>query len=164
MKITKVSLSLIIALLVGCQLQPTPFESGAQIKTPWQFENCGETCVEKPVGTAGGSSTLQDVHDWARSKHEYILDVDHYGNADLWVPNLRGDCEDFALVVRDRLRAMGVEAHLAWVIDETNAHHMVAVTPSGWVLDNRKDWVVRRDDLQYRWLKINQGRAWYLIR
>lgn len=164
MKITKVSLSLIVALLVGCQMAPTEFGSGRRVDSPRGFIACGDQCVESQIASAAGDVDYQSVLDSTRSQHRFIHDNEQYGVGEKWTPSLVGDCEDFAMIVRDELRAMGVDASLVWAVNDRGINHVVTVTADGWVFDNRHKWIMRRDDLQYRWIKINHGNNWYAIR
>jgi predicted transglutaminase-like cysteine proteinase len=45
-------------------------------------------------------------------------------------------------------------------------HHLV-LEVEGWVLDNRYKWVMNRDDLDYKWVRISgyeKGDKWHRIK
>lgn len=91
----------------------------------------------------------------------YRADVDLYGKPDFWdVANGQGDCEDYALAKRARLRDHG-EVRLATCWTEDREYHavLIATTDEGeFVLDNRYATPMRRDELGYRWDTIERGR------
>lgn len=107
--------------------------------------------------------TLQKVLDQAHRGHRYIRDFDQYKVAEFWSKSLVGDCEDFALTIREMLEMEGIESDLVHCITETGEGHLV-VSVKGWILDNRYKWVMNRSDLNYKWLKVGKpdGR-WFEI-
>lgn len=81
-------------------------------------------------------SPLQQELDHVHSRFEYVSDLAQYGVRDKWVASYRGDCEDFALVLRERLAARGIESRILSVITETGDRHAV-LEAQGMIMDNR---------------------------
>ena len=106
---------------------------------------------------------LKEVLIQAHKGHKYISDSHNYGKNEHWEPNLEGDCDDFALWCRDELRKRGIEADLVVCLTETNQGHLVC-SVDGWVLDNRYPYVVAKDELRYKWLKIGRNGKWYKVK
>ena len=98
---------------------------------------------------------LQKVLDEAHSQHEYILDSEQYGKREHWMESLTGDCEDFALWVRSRLKQEDIECDLVFCYTENDGGHLVC-SVNGYILDNRHRWVTPRDELPYRWVKLGR--------
>ena len=98
---------------------------------------------------------LQSVLDKAHRGHEYVTDLEQYSRPEHWEASLVGDCEDFALVCRQLLAAAGIASDLVHCITETGEGHLVC-SVDGYILDNRSQWVKRRDDLDYRWIRLGK--------
>ena len=98
---------------------------------------------------------LQEVLDTAHDGHRYVRDIEQYKVREYWVESLVGDCEDFALSVREMLKEEGIASDLVFCLTENRQGHLV-VSVDGWILDNRYTWVMRRDDLPYKWLKLGK--------
>lgn len=99
--------------------------------------------------------TLQIVLDMAHRGHEYVRDIEQYRIREHWVESLVGDCEDFALSVREMLRDESIECDLVYCLTENGGGHLVC-SVDGWILDNRYPFVMRRDDLPYTWIKLGK--------
>ena len=104
--------------------------------------------------------TLQDVQARVNTDCSYATDELMHGVADFWdVMGLKqvGDCEDYALEKRCRLRRLGIDwqdLRLATCWTETGAYHavLVAVTDFGdLVLDNRYWSVTLWSACNYTW-------------
>lgn len=121
--------------------------------------------------------SLHHIHAAARQQFRYVPDQQAYGAVDHWLApdELRrqlagngfvlGDCDDFASLCVMLARQQGLPARFVLCITETGESHLVAEV-NGWVLDNRMDDVVSRDDLGYTWLAISghtSGAPWHLI-
>jgi predicted transglutaminase-like cysteine proteinase len=68
--------------------------------------------------------TLQQAHTAALRHHVYVTDQAQYGIPNKWVSSLRGDCEDYALYMRERVggvmlyvRAYTGEAHIVLLVN-----------------------------------------------
>ena len=106
---------------------------------------------------------LQDVLDKAHQGHEYISDQEKHGVPEDWRAELVGDCDSFSLWCRERLKEQGIESDLVYCKTETGEGHLVC-SVEGWILDNRHPWLMRRDDLDYKWLRIGKpDGTWYEI-
>lgn len=96
-------------------------------------------------------SALSSLHHAGMNEHVYITDQAQYGVADKWTPSLVGDCEDYALWAQRELRKQSLIADVWIVITETKEQHAVAVI-DGYVLDIRSRKVLKRSDLNYKWI------------
>lgn len=130
---------------------------------------------------------LHRVNVEFNSSTKYISDAEQYDKEDFWVSNNagKGDCEDYALAKRRRLRDIFqgnkdcFRIATCWVEGEdgekgTGGKHAVLTveTDQGtYVLDNRHPEVMAYPDLPYRWFKrepnaqerIEHGGKWMMI-
>ena len=90
----------------------------------------------------------------------YKSDLEQYDKPDYWVESgTFGDCEDYALLKRQRLLEAGFarkDLHLACCWVETGEYHCVLLirTDNGWfVLDNRYTWPMIPKQCGYAWDK-----------
>ena len=77
-----------------------------------------------------------------------------------------GDCDDFASLCVFVGRRANKPMRFVICLTETDELHCVAEC-GGWILDNRQDEVMRRDDLPYKWIAIsgfNRGEPWHSIK
>ena len=108
--------------------------------------------------------TLQKVLNEAHRGHTYVSDLDKHGKLEHWEADLVGDCDSFALWIRDRLKQENIESDLIYCLTETGEGHLV-ISVQGWILDNRSKWVRRRDDIPYTWLRIGKPDGyWFTIK
>ena len=116
---------------------------------------------------------LQELLDSVQSRFTYVPDEERFGEADYWMTisdldadgKLRGDCDDHALLCRHELRAKYIPNRLLFCQCENGEYHLVCEV-DGWILDNRFERVISRDDLQYRWIAISgfeAGEPWHEI-
>ena len=103
-------------------------------------------------------AVLSDVH----ALHKYTSDISKYGKKERWVADVVGDCEDFALVCKQRLKDVDIESDLVLCKTETGGHHLVC-SVDGWILDNRYPDVINKDHLNYTWLKIGRDGVWFAV-
>lgn len=89
---------------------------------------------------------LQDVHNYALSKHTYVSDVEQYGVEDKWVASLKGDCEDYALYLRN-----WIGGNLTIVRTKGGVSHMVLIV-DGWVIDNLSSTIYKVEDMEHRFI------------
>jgi len=80
---------------------------------------------------SGCASNLQLEHYKAHKQHQYVSDEQQYGKVDAWKPSLKGDCEDYALYMRER-----VGGALLDVTTVTGEKHMVLIVNG--VFDDKK--------------------------
>ena len=104
--------------------------------------------------------TVQEINIYVNEKIVPVSDNDLYGKAEYWtVPTDAGDCEDFLLLKKKYLEALGFPAEallITVVLDEKNEGHAVltvAADTGDFVLDNRRDEIMRWSDTGYRFLK-----------
>lgn len=97
----------------------------------------------------------------------YKTDLEQYSKLEHWeVAGKFGDCEDYALLKRERLIAIGFEKsklHLACCWTELNEYHCVLIVETNngvFVLDNRYAQVKTPSELPYRWHKAWQNGLW----
>lgn len=90
--------------------------------------------------------TLQQQHTWALKRHQYITDQEQYGIPNKWVASLKGDCEDYALVMKNKVggkmlyvRTVGGEAHI--VLDV-----------NGYIVDNLSPVIYPRQKMQHKFI------------
>lgn len=76
--------------------------------------------------------TVEQQHTAAISRHIYISDMDQYGVEDVWIPSLKGDCEDYALWMRER-----VGGELMYVRTQQGEPHMVLIING--IFDDKKN-------------------------
>ena len=97
--------------------------------------------------SAKAMSEIVKVNKWVNAHVEAVSDADHWNLADRWdYPNDgKGDCEDYALMKRQRLMRAGWPASallMTVVFDEKNEGHaiLMARTVHGdMILDNKND-------------------------
>jgi len=114
-------------------------------------------------------STVAVVNRQVNQATRYEHDLKRYGRSDMWAEaNGSGDCEDFALEKRRRLRELGVAPEAMRIVtarartsqfgpERGHAVLVVMTTAGEWVLDMTGE-PSRKQDLDYRWLKIQKGR------
>ena len=130
-------------------------------------------CVSNPLDCKGkGGKTFKlamsperwnliyQVNAYVNGKIAPISDQDLYGEPERWAyPTDAGDCEDYLLLKKRSLQELGFppEALLITVVlDEKNEGHAVlTVTTDGgdFILDNRRNEVLRWSDTDYTFLK-----------
>jgi predicted transglutaminase-like cysteine proteinase len=103
---------------------------------------------------------LRDVNAYVNSSIEPVSDQDLYAVPERWdYPVDAGDCEDYVLLKKRRLEQLafpGESLLIAVVLDEAGEGHavlMVTTDQGDFVLDNRRNEVLRWTDTRYRFLK-----------
>jgi len=106
---------------------------------------------------------LQAVLNEAHRDHVYVSDMQKHGVPEFWEISLQGDCEAYALWIRERLKKENIESDLVLCLTENGEGHLV-IHVDGWILDNRSKWVRRQDRLPYTWLKIGKPNGeWFTV-
>lgn len=106
---------------------------------------------------------VRKVHSRALHGHRYVDDIKQYGEVEYWEISLVGDCEDFALWCRQELKKEGIDSDLILCLTEDGGGHLVC-SVEGWILDNRRLQVVKRDSLKYTWISLGKpDGTWYKI-
>ena len=120
-------------------------------------------------------SQLEQVNSEINSGTAYRTDMDLYGRSEFWeTAHGEGDCEDYAIAKRKRLRALGWPSsalRLATCKDETGGGHAVLTVDTDrgtLVLDNRFPNIERWEDLTvhgYNWdrRQAASGQDWVKI-
>lgn len=121
--------------------------------------------------------TIHQVFGAAKASFRYTSDMAVYHECEHWcAPKemqdqlstqgyLLGDCDDFASLCVMLARKIGLPARFVLCLTETDETHLVCEI-DGWVLDNRRPDVTRRDDLNYTWLAISgyaKGDPWHTV-
>lgn len=126
------------------------------------------------VGTLPAYATVAMVNQQVNANTRYQADAQRFGQHDVWVEaNGAGDCEDFVLAKRQRLLALGVPPEAMRIVtasvkishfgrEQGHAALVVRTTEGEWVLDMTGA-PMRKQDMPYRWVKIQQGARWYSV-
>jgi predicted transglutaminase-like cysteine proteinase len=139
-------------------------------------ERMPQKCVQGPqeeqrfLATPARMAELDAVNRAVNREIEPITDLEFYGVTDYWtIPTTKGDCEDYVLLKRKRLMALGWPASallITVVRDERGEGHAVltARTQQGdFILDNKTDeirvWHRTRYDFVMRQSYLNP-RVW----
>lgn len=108
---------------------------------------------------------LYQVNSYVNGKIAPVSDQDLYGQPEYWAyPTDAGDCEDYVLLKRRYLEGLGFPVGsllITVVLDEKHEGHAVltVTTAQGdYVLDNRRDDVLRWSDTAYTFLKRQSPR------
>lgn len=168
-------------MLSGCAAYE-PFLTGEEAPLPLGWLRY---CVGEHL--PGGNPTPRDDAAGQLPSYEVVWQINHEVNRithyradppgiDLWVPATagEGDCEDIALEKRRRLLLAGAPlsalrlaiARVRIAQFSAPRHHVVLIvtaTNGEWVLDVTRE-PVRKQDLKYEWLTIQDGAAWRHIR
>jgi predicted transglutaminase-like cysteine proteinase len=103
---------------------------------------------------------LRQVNAYVNAKIAPVSDQELYGQAEYWAyPTDAGDCEDFLLLKKRFLEGLGFASGallITVVLDEKGEGHAiltVATNQGDYVLDNRRDTILRWSDTRYRFLK-----------
>lgn len=93
---------------------------------------------------ASCTQTISQQHAVAIQGHVYITDKEQYGREDVWRPSLKGDCEDYALWMRERLGGQ-----LLYVKTESGDYHIV-LDVDGVIVDNLSRDVYPRENMNHK--------------
>ena len=103
---------------------------------------------------------IYQVNTYVNGKIAPISDKDLYGEPERWAyPTDAGDCEDYLLLKKRYLEGLGFppEALLITVVldEKSEGHAVLTVTTDGgdFILDNRRNDVLRWSDTNYTFLK-----------
>jgi predicted transglutaminase-like cysteine proteinase len=108
----------------------------------------------------GRWNLLYQVNTYVNGKIAPVSDQDLYGEPEHWAyPTDAGDCEDYLLLKKRYLEGLGFppEALLITVVldEKKDGHAVLTVTTDGgdFVLDNRRNEILRWSDTGYTFLK-----------
>ena len=117
-------------------------------------------------------SVAERINSDVNASVKYQTDLEQYSTPEFWVEaGTLGDCEDYALLKRQRLIDAGFarkDIHLCLCWDENGVYHVVLIcnTNKGWfVLDNRYNWPMTPKSLPYKWDKAldEVDGKWYVL-
>lgn len=142
-------------------------------------KECGKYSVTERLGPARIAMTpekwnlLNQVNISVNSSIRPVSDQDLYGRPEYWTyPTDAGDCEDYLLLKKRKLEALGFPARnlrITVVLQEQGEGHAVltvTTTEGDYVLDNRRSEILLWDDTQYTFLKRQAGddpRRWVAL-
>jgi predicted transglutaminase-like cysteine proteinase len=116
--------------------------------------------VERLAMSPDNWNMLNQVNTYVNGKIIPESDIDLYHTAEMWTyPTKSGDCEDYALLKKRYLQAMGFSANellMTVLLDEKGEGHAVLTVVSDggdFILDNRRDEILRWDKTAYKFLK-----------
>lgn len=106
---------------------------------------------------------LSKIHGDIKERFFYLSDEAKYGKYNYWASpsesidtngDISGDCEDFAIVAQQRCKEAGItNSRLVLCRTKYGGVHVV-LEVEGFILDNRRDSVVAREYLDYKWVKL----------
>lgn len=98
----------------------------------------------------------EKVHKDLILRFKYVPDLEQYQTIEYWASpeetlacGLRGDCDDFAKLAQYLLDKNGIKSRLVECKVETGDYHLICITESGWILDNRENFLATKEDLQH---------------
>ena len=116
--------------------------------------------VEKLALTTEAWDQIQQVNRYANNTIRPVTDIAQYAVMDYWTyPVNAGDCEDYVLFKKRLLSQLGISADellITVVLDENQNGHAVLTIPTDkgdYILDNRRDEILRWDQTGYTYLK-----------
>lgn len=98
--------------------------------------------------TLCGCSTVavEQQHALAIKRFTYVEDIYQYGVKDAWTPSLVGDCEDYALWLKER-----VGGTLWYVYTQDGQAHIV-LNVNGKIVDNLSKVVYPASEMKHRFM------------
>lgn len=174
--------ALLVAMGIGCSVQAQAGEllanRGASVNLA-EFERArmpsglASLCLREPslcqpVASRGerlalSSGRLEQLRSVNRTINHSIVsttDEELYGREEYWtLPHGAGDCEDYVLLKRKTLAALGIDPALLLITvvhDENGQGHAVLTVPTtsgDLVLDNRRDEVLHWHATGYQFMK-----------
>lgn len=132
--------------------------------------------------TAEQLATLEDIHRETFDNFEYVPDPVKWKTPEYWVSvkevvemlaevKQRGDCEDYAAIVRYKCRLAGIKTRLVfcWVPpqgEQPGGYH-IGVEADGWFSDCNHIFLIERDRVPYIWIELSgfePGETWHYIK
>jgi predicted transglutaminase-like cysteine proteinase len=103
---------------------------------------------------------LYQVNNFVNGRIAPVTDLELYGEPERWaLPTDAGDCEDYLLLKKKYLESLGFPSQsllITVVLDEKSEGHAVLTvhaTAGDFILDNRRNDILRWRDTSYRFLK-----------
>jgi predicted transglutaminase-like cysteine proteinase len=117
--------------------------------------------------------TLYRINRMVNTLIRPVSDQEQYGQVEHWtIPKDKGDCEDYVLLKQRDLQNLGFDASsllITVVLDENGQGHAVltvATDDGDFILDNRRNDILRWNDTKYSFLKRQareNGRHWIAL-
>ncbi|CAN5365265.1 transglutaminase-like cysteine peptidase [soil metagenome] len=146
------------ATIFGSALPPIGFVDFCS-RNPGDCKPAGGRQMHLPM-TPERWDRLYQVNSYVNGKIAPVSDEELYGKAEYWtIPTDAGDCEDYLLLKKRYLQDMGFPAEallVTVVLDEHGQGHAVLTVTADqgdFVLDNRRNEILRWSDTNYRYLK-----------
>jgi predicted transglutaminase-like cysteine proteinase len=121
---------------------------------------------------------LQQIQDYVQWRFDYTSDIEQRGVPEHWVDaselesldsagrgTFKDDCDGHALACRYQCRKLQIPNRLVFCQTETGEYHLV-LEVEGWILDNRRRWVIDRGHCEYKWISISgyeKGDPWHEV-
>ena len=121
---------------------------------------------------------LQAISDYVDWRFNYTSDILQRGMPEHWVDvdelsgldqmargTFKDDCDGYALACRHQYRKVSIPNRLVFCQTETGEYHLV-LEVEGWILDNRRRWVIDRGHCEYKWISISgyeKGDPWHEV-
>ena len=135
----------LLILAGGCTaMSPVPFETGNEVTPP---TGCIELRERQP--DAWCKRDLEQALGAVHARFSYRTDLALFGVVERWQPppahgDFEGDCDEFALAVRQELRTRGIPSRLVYCRTSRGRAHLLAEV-DGWLLDSRYPRPYRRE-------------------
>jgi len=146
------------APVYGQTLPPMGFVEFCE-REPQECRPLGGT-AERVGLTASRWRLLRQVNELVNVKVAPVSDLDLHNVPEYWgYPDRAGDCEDYVLLKKRYLEGLGFSAEallITVVLDEVGEGHavlMVRTDKGDFVLDNRRDTILRWAETHYQFLK-----------
>ncbi len=135
----------LLILVGGCTaMSPVPFETGHEVAPP---TGCIELRERQPE--AWCKRDLEQALRAVHARFNYRSDLALFGVVERWQPppaegDFEGDCDEFALAVRQELRTRGIPSWLVYCRASRGTAHLLTEV-DGWLLDSRYPRPYRRE-------------------
>ncbi len=120
-------------------------------------------------------TALSEIHANVKRRFIYKSDMDIWGKSEHWesydqIPDdglIEGDCDCFTMACRKECRKLNIPSRLIHCLTENKIGHLV-LSVDKWILDNRQDFVVKKENLDdyYSWIRASgyeRGDKWHDI-
>ena len=134
-------------------------------------------CIEARLRGVNCLAELNTIFAKVDKDFQWTSDLQAWGKGEYWATardsrnnrnkegKIIGDCDDFAILIREELDKRGIESRLVFAITDRGGAHLV-VSVGDYILDSKLDMVVERKSLPYRWISqsgLKPGDPWHQI-
>lgn len=106
---------------------------------------------------------VQIVNEQVNQTLQYKSDLEQFGVHELWwIPSKFGDCEDYALLKRKLLADRNIKSSIVLAMTASGEMHVVLLVGDK-ILDNRYPYLLTKNEVDYKWLKIMVDGKWYVL-